>query len=142
MVMAAVDAIRDLLDRGRETADNITSSVSARERRQLQLAESYIQLRMAGNNQKLLNLVSEDVELQSSRDGKFVGKQQFENYLSKVKPTGIWQNATWNNAINRAEILGNVKILMVNVGVVAHMGFNKSGKIDRIYVGTRSKSPK
>lgn len=99
-------------------------------------------MRMAGNNEKLLNLVSDDIQLLSSRDGTFVGKDQFSDYLDKVKPTGTWENATWNDDIDRAQILGRVKFLVVNVGVVAHMGFDKSDKINRIYVGTRSKSPK
>lgn len=97
---------------------------------------------MSGNNEKLLSLVSDDVQLQSSRDGTYVGKDQFSHYLDKVKPTGTWENATWNEEIERAQILGTVRFLMVNVGVVAHMGFDKSDKINRIYVGTRSKSPK
>ncbi|CAN8073174.1 unnamed protein product [Agarophyton chilense] len=142
IVITAVDAIRDLLDRGRKMGSNLPSPILSGEHRHLRVAESYMQLRMAGSNQELLNLVSEDIELQSSRDGKFVGKQQFQGYLTKVKPTGTWQNATWNNAVDRAEILGNVKILLINVGVVAHMGFDRSGKINRIYVGTRSRSPK
>ncbi|PXF48562.1 hypothetical protein BWQ96_01731 [Gracilariopsis chorda] len=139
----AMDAFRQFLDRGKEAAQTVSAPMTtSRERRRLQAAESYIQMRMAGNNEKLLNLVSDDIQLLSSRDGTFVGKDQFSDYLDKVKPTGTWENATWNDDIDRAQILGRVKFLVVNVGVVAHMGFDKSDKINRIYVGTRSKSPK
>lgn len=142
ILIGAVDALRQFVERGRTMAENIVPSTSCSEQNRLQTAESYMQLRMAGNKQKLLGLVSDDIELQSSRDGSFVGKQQFSSYLDSVKPTGTWKNATWNKDGNRAEILGNVRIFMVNIGVIAHMKFNNSGRINRIYVGTKSKSSK
>lgn len=98
--------------------------------------------RLAGRTDEVLRLVSDDVRLESSRDGRFQGRHQFRRYLEKVKPTGTWKQATWNSAIGKAEVLGNVRILMVNVGVVAHMGFNRAGKINDIYVGTRRRSQK
>lgn len=62
---------------------------------------------------ELLDLVSEDVVLDSSRDGHFEGRPSFEAYVRRVKPTGRWQQAYWNTAANRAEVIGIVKVLMV-----------------------------
>lgn len=142
MVLAAVDAVRNFV-KSRQLGKGVSLPVAvpgtSTERRRLEAAERYIAARVAGRNDEVLSLVTDDVELTSSRDGKVVGKNQFRSYLSKVKPSGIWKAATWNRAIGKAEILGNVKILMVNVGVVAHFGFNRSGKINRISVGTRRK---
>lgn len=145
-MLAAVSAVRNFL-RERQghttTSETGIGSVGAGallERRRLHAAERYMSARMAGRNEDVLRLVAEDIELESSRDGRFAGKEAFRRYLGKVKATGTWKAATWNRAIGKAEILGNVRILMVNIGVVAHLGFNRAGKINRIYVGTRRKT--
>lgn len=96
--------------------------------------------RLAGRTDDVMRLVTNDVLLESSRDGSVAGKEQFRKYLGRVKPTGTWKRATWNRTVGKAEILGNVRILMVNVGVIAHFGFDRAGKINRIYVGTRRKA--
>lgn len=84
----------------------------------------------------MLALVSNDVKLLSSRDGEVNGKKQFSKYLSTVKPTGAWNRATWDFENQQAEIKGTVRVLFVNVNVVAHFGFHRNGKINSIYVGT------
>lgn len=135
-VVAALTAVLDFVRRPRRPAP-LDAPVGPVQRRRVAAAERYMSARLAGRNDDVLRLVADDVQLESSRDGRVAGKEQFKSYLGRVKPTGTWKPATWNRAIGKAEILGNVKILMVNVGVVAHLSFNRAGKISRIYVGTR-----
>lgn len=105
-------------------------------------AERYMKARLAGQNDDVLRLVTDDIILTSSRDGVVEGKSKFADYISKVKPTGQWRKAHWNGSIGKAEVAGTVRILMVSVPVVAHFGFDRKGKISRIYVGTRRKASK
>lgn len=142
VVLAAVDAVRNFLARTSTPTKSANARVSTQQLRRVAVAEKYIAARLAGRNDDVLKLVSEDIELRSSRDGTHAGKRAFSQYLQRVKPTGTWKPATWNRAIDKAEILGNVKILMLNVGVVAHLAFDRRGKINRIYVGTRGKAQK
>lgn len=145
--LAAVDTVRNFL-RERQAVVAVSgtgklgdSANGIVHRRRIQTAESYMAARLAGRTDDVLRLVADDVLLESSRDGKVSGKEHFRNYLGRVKPTGTWKKATWNRSIGKAEVLGNVKILMVNIGVIAHFGFDRAGKINRIYVGTRKKAP-
>lgn len=110
------------------------------QREQVELAQRYMSARLAGRTEEVLRLVSDDVRLESSRDGKVEGREQFRKYLTRVKPIGTWKAATWNREIGKAEILGSVRIFLVNISVVARMGFNRAGKINEIYVGTRGKA--
>lgn len=96
-----------------------------------------MQLRKAGRVEELLRLVSDDVVLESSRDGRHAGRDGLERYVRRVKPVGRWEKAAWNEEMGRAEIKGLVKILVVSVNVTAHFGFDRRGKINQIYVGTR-----
>lgn len=108
-------------------------------RRRLRTAESYMSARLAGRNADILPLIADSIVLVSSRDGQVRGKPDFERYLSRVKASGTWRKPTWNATISRAQVLGNVRILMLNVGVVAHFGFDRAGRIDRIDITTRRK---
>lgn len=107
--------------------------------RRVKIAERYIQARLAGRTSEILGLVSDDIRLESSRDGTFVGKKAFEKYLTKAKATGTWKQPTWNTKRNMAEITGHINILMVKIGVVAYLGFNRRGKINNISVGTKKR---
>lgn len=146
--LAAVDSVRSfLLERqafGTTPAAAKPPSPTGNivQRRRVQTADRYMAARLAGRTDEVLRLVTNDVQLESSRDGKITGKDSFKQYLARVKPTGMWKRATWNRAMGKAEVLGNVKILMVNVGVIAHFGFDRSGKINQVYVGTRKKAQK
>jgi len=75
----------------------------------------------------------------SSRDGTVSGIGAFRDYLGRIPPTGKWQSAQWNREKQRAEIRGLVKFVLVPVKVVAHFGFDRRGKINNIYVGTKKK---
>lgn len=114
-------------------------SVSNAEQQKVQSAERYMAARLSGRNEEVLRLVADDVVLQSSRDGRVAGKHSFRDYIARVKPSGTWRKPTWNRSLNVAEVMGNVRILMLNVPVVAHFTFNSHGKIARINIGTRRK---
>jgi hypothetical protein len=103
----------------------------------VRVAQQYMTYRQEGRLNELLRLVADDVELDSSRDGHFRGKPEVEKYIRRVKPRGTWQRATWNEQERRAEVRGLVTFLRFNVNVLAHFGFNRSGEINRIYVGVK-----
>jgi len=113
--------------------------VGNRERSMVRKADEYMAARLSGSTQKVLNLVSPDIRLTSSRDGTVSGIGAFRDYLGRIPPTGKWQSAQWNREKQRAEIRGLVKFVLVPVKVVAHFGFDRRGKINNIYVGTKKK---
>lgn len=143
MMVSAVEAFRNFVGDFQEKrlSSPPINSLSRLENRRLQTAEQYMSARLQGRNEDVLRLVTDDVLLNSSREGMVVGASDFSSYLSRVKPTGTWKAATWNKSIGKAEILGNVKILMISVPVIAHFGFDRGAKISQIYVGTRRKAP-
>lgn len=113
------------------------AGMSGAQRRRVRFAERYMAARIAGRHDDVLRLVSDDVVLRSSRDGRIEGKTGLRDYLLRVKPVGVWRKPTWNDAIGVAQVVGNVRILMVNVGVVAHFGFDRQNKITRIDISTK-----
>lgn len=142
MIVAAVKGIVNFLNQHkRQTVFSMAdlSSIMQTEGRHLKVAENYISARIARQNDEVLKLVSNDVKLVSARDGTYEGKVNFREYLDKVKPTGSWKPATWNESLGKAEVLGTVRFLMINVGVLARFGFDTSGKIKEIHVGQRHK---
>lgn len=152
LINQMVDRVRSILCRldgswrntfDRRFANSNTSinniSTSLNQNRRVQSAENYMEARLAGRNDDVLKLVADDVILQSSRDGRVEGKQKLRDYITRVKATGSWKKPTWNNSLGVAEVLGNVRILMLSIPVVARFTFNGHGKISRISIGTRRK---
>jgi hypothetical protein len=90
-----------------------TASSATRTKRRVRAAQQYMEWRKEGRVKEVLGLVSENIVLESSRDGRVSGRSKFEEYLRNVKPTGTWAPATWNSEKSRPEICGTVKILMV-----------------------------
>lgn len=106
----------------------------------IESTERYMTARMAGRHDDVLRLVTDDVVLDSSRDGRVEGKRKFGDYLRRVKACGTWQKAEWNDLLGVTQIEGKVKILMLNVNVMARFGFDhRSGKIQNITIGTKKK---
>lgn len=116
-----------------------STSKSILQQRRIQSAQNYMEARLSGRNEQVLRLVSDDVTLVSSRDGKYVGKNSLKSYISNVKPSGRWSKPTWNRSLNMAEVKGHVKILMITIPVIAQFSFDRRGKISTINVGTRRK---
>lgn len=108
-----------------------------REASAVRTADRYISARLSGRNEEVLRLVAEDVRLTSSRDGVVHGKKGFADYLERVKASGRWDAARWDASRKRAEVRGLVKVVFVNVNVVAHFGFDRRGRINDIFVGTK-----
>lgn len=106
----------------------------------VQSAQRYMDARLAGHHDDVLQLVADNVVLTSSRDGRFDGKKSLREYMQRVKASGTWRRATWNDQLGVAQVEGRVRILMLNVAVMAHFGFDPaSGKISRISIGTKKK---
>ena len=143
-ILAVVQVIRNFIDERKGSTMKMSVPTLQRnmEKGRIQAAQKYMTARLAGKHEDVLRLVTDDIQLESSRDGRVVGKKQFKAYLQKAKPTGTWEAARWNYAIGKAEIRGRVKILMVRVGVIAHFGFDRHGKINQIYVGTQRRANK
>ena len=144
-VTAAVEAFRTFVwdfreKKGSQPSPGFSMRPVSTEAKRVRKAQDYMTARLEQRNEDVVNLVSDDIELVSSRDGRIVGKSHFRDYIGRVKPTGTWKPAAWNESIGKAEILGTVRILMINVGVVAHFGFDRTDKINQIYVGTRKKA--
>ncbi len=114
-------------------------TITRREGALVRTADRYIAARLANQHGQLLGLVAPDVTLTSSRDGTHRGRAEFLRYLRRVPPTGKWERATWNAKQQKAEVRGVVKIVFVNVGVIARFGFDRRGKIRDIYVGTKKR---
>lgn len=107
------------------------------EESRVEKAASYMSARLAGRNEDALRLVSDNVVLRSSRDGEVNGKAELRQYFTRVKAIGSWERPTWNRSIGVAQIAGNVRILMVNVAVVAQFGFDKQELISRIDIAPK-----
>lgn len=106
----------------------------------VQSAQRYMDARLAGRHDDVLQLVADNVVLTSSRDGRFDGKNRLREYMQRVKASGTWRKATWNDQLGVAQVEGRVRILMLNVAVMAHFGIDPaSGKISRIRIGTKKK---
>lgn len=118
-------------------------SLDVIEERRVEKAACYMSARLAGRNEDALRLVSDDVILRSSRDGTVHGKAELRQYFMRVKAIGTWGKPTWDRSIGVAQIAGNVRILMVNVAVLAQFGFDKQDRISRIDIaaGRKSKKP-
>lgn len=135
----ALGALLGALRSRRATAvgTGAAGALGRREMSALRIANRYINARMSGRNADVLRLVADDVRLTSSRDGVVHGKKGFADYLERVKASGKWNLARWDAANKRAEVRGLVRIVFVNVNVVAHFGFDRRGRINDIYVGTK-----
>lgn len=119
--------------------NNKKSSLNWAERRRVEKAATYMSARLSGRNEDVLRLVADDVVLKSSRDGIVAGKSHLRDYLSRVKAVGSWGTPTWNRSIGVAEVTGHVRILMVNVAVMAQFGFDRHEMISKIDIATRRK---
>eukprot|EP00899_Mesostigma_viride_P022268 jgi/Mesvir1/3225/Mv16373-RA.1 len=101
----------------------------------IELTKVYFKRRLSGDNAGVLELVADNVTLESSRDGKYVGKDEMAKYLEKVKPTGQWGDPA-DDGENKTVVKGHVKLLFVPIGVISHFQFNPAdGKIVDIKIG-------
>ena len=59
----------------------------------VETANKYFKARLANDLATCLTFVSDDIEFESSRDGKFTGKDNFKGYLEKTPPNGTWDES-------------------------------------------------
>jgi len=96
----------------------------------INVANQYIKFRLAGDHYKILNLCTEDVILDSERDGVYSGKTELFEYLTKIKPSGKWESAQLLGT-DKVSIQGIVSILWMDWKVIAIFSYDR-GKIKKI----------
>lgn len=95
--------------------------------------KEYGKHRLASDFESIFKLCSENITIESERDGKFVGKEQVLNYFEKVSPQGSWQEPRALSSTCVA-VQGTVSVLFINVSVVAYYEFDSSGKIKKVQI--------
>ncbi|DAZ96167.1 TPA: hypothetical protein N0F65_009566 [Lagenidium giganteum] len=98
----------------------------------VEIVAKYFASRLEKKTAELLELVSEDIESHSARDGTYKGKESFKKYIEKVKPEGKWENPVLSEDNRTVIMRGVVKILFVSVTVKSAFTFNKDNKICKI----------
>ncbi|GMF46454.1 unnamed protein product [Phytophthora fragariaefolia] len=94
-------------------------------------AKPCVALRLEKRTTETLQLVSDDVELYSQRDGSYRGKEQLRAYLDKAKVEGSWQPpAVEHGAV---VVRGVVQILLVPISVKSVFTFTADGRICGIH---------
>ncbi|KAI9031506.1 hypothetical protein DFJ74DRAFT_702514 [Hyaloraphidium curvatum] len=99
----------------------------------LEVANAYFKCRLANDVNGALALVTDDVVLESSRDGKFSGKEELKKYLEKTPPTGTWDEAATLED-GHPVIKGKVKFMFIPVSVKATFTI-RDGKVAHITIG-------
>ena len=96
----------------------------------LTIAKQYFAYRMQEKNTELLQLVADDILLESERDGTYRGREEFKKYLDSIKPSG-----TWGEPVVQGEnvvIPGKIRFLMMDWNVLGTCSFNKDNLINHI----------
>eukprot|EP01089_Gocevia_fonbrunei_P018762 TRINITY_DN643_c0_g1_i1.p1 TRINITY_DN643_c0_g1~~TRINITY_DN643_c0_g1_i1.p1 ORF type:complete len:121 (-),score=28.33 TRINITY_DN643_c0_g1_i1:44-361(-) len=96
----------------------------------VEIVKQYMKARMAEDHATLLSLVSDDVVVESSRDGKHEGKDAYTAYLKKIKPTGTWEDPVADG--DQVLVKGKVTVMFIPWSVGSHFTFNSDGKISHI----------
>jgi hypothetical protein len=103
----------------------------------LNLVKSYMQLRIDGKINNLLDLLTDNIVLVSERDGEFIGKQKVKAYLEKTKPSGTW--AEPRLSLSQPEgvtivVPGQVTFLFMTFDVIASFSVVQGLKISKIEI--------
>ena len=89
----------------------------------LTIANQYIKARLAGDNNTVLSLVTDDIHFCHQRDGEKDGKREFAKYLETTEPQGTWSNAVLQND-ETVTITGKVKLMgFISIPVKATFEF-------------------
>lgn len=98
---------------------------------QVQIVKQYVASRFAKDTVKTLQLVSEDVELYSQRDGTFRGVHEMRKYLDETKIEGKWEAPAIEDG--QVVVRGVVRIFYVPISVKSVFSFDAQGLICRIH---------
>lgn len=98
--------------------------------------KKYVALRLVKDIPATLELVSDDIEFFSQRDGSYKGKKEFAEYLEKIKIEGTWQPPAIEDGDEQHVIVrGVVKIFYIPISVKSTFLFNDDGLICNIHTG-------
>ncbi|OWZ17795.1 hypothetical protein PHMEG_0008217 [Phytophthora megakarya] len=98
--------------------------------------KQYVALRLEKRTKETLQLVSDDIQLYSQRDGSYQGKQQFQVYLEKTKIEGKWETPTIEDGDDEHVVVrGVVKIFYIPISVKSTFSFDDEGHICSIHTG-------
>eukprot|EP00124_Ichthyophonus_hoferi_P000325 Ihof_evm21s11 gene=Ihof_evmTU21s11 len=76
------------------------------------IAQKYMDLRIDLNIDALLELVTDDIIMESTYYGTYTGKAEFRSYLEANLPRGAWEAPKFDEKRGKVIILGMVKILL------------------------------
>lgn len=100
--------------------------------KKIELTKQYYDARLEGNIEKCLTFVSDDIYLDSERNGKFRGKIEFEKYLKDHPFEGTWGQPYMESLHVRID--GKVKMFFISVGVKFIVYFDNCGKISKAFI--------
>lgn len=112
---------------------------SSRNQTYVDLANKYMELRIAKKNDEILNtLVDDNIVIKSERDGIHTGKQAVKVYLNRIPPQGEWETAIQYQD-NKAYIPGVVRAMWMDWAVFALFSFtdppkDQPIKINKIFI--------
>ncbi|KAG7396862.1 hypothetical protein PHYBOEH_001619 [Phytophthora boehmeriae] len=96
--------------------------------------KKYVALRLAKDTKATLQLVSDDIQFYSQRDGSYKGKEEFQKYLEKTKIEGSWEPAAIEDGDDEHVVVrGVVKILFIPISVKSTFSFDDEGRICNIH---------
>ncbi|TYZ66614.1 hypothetical protein PybrP1_004480 [[Pythium] brassicae (nom. inval.)] len=102
----------------------------------VEIVKKYVALRLAKDISATLELVSDDIEFYSQRDGSYKGKKAFTEYLEKTKIEGTWEPpAIEDDDTQHVIVRGVVKIFYIPISVKSTFLFTDAGLICNIHTG-------
>lgn len=102
----------------------------------VETVKQYVALRLVKDIPPTLELVSDDIEFYSQRDGSYKGKKEFAEYLEKINIEGTWEPPAIEDGDEQHVIVrGVVKIFYIPISVKSTFLFNDDGLICNIHTG-------
>lgn len=97
------------------------------------LVEQYLHYRSTNNLPKLIALLSDNIVIESERDGVHSGKKEASKYYQEIKASGKWEQPV-QTAYNEVEVKGSVYVLFLTFGVKATFTFDDDNLIEKIVI--------
>lgn len=102
----------------------------------VETVKKYVSLRLVKDIPATLELVSDDIQFYSQRDGSYKGKKEFTEYLEKTKIEGTWEPpAIEDDDEQHVIVRGVVKIFYIPISVKSTFLFDDAGLICNIHTG-------
>ncbi|KAE9316300.1 hypothetical protein PF008_g19039 [Phytophthora fragariae] len=96
--------------------------------------KQYVALRLEKRTKETLQLVSDDIQFYSQRDGSYRGKEQFRAYLEKTKVEGSWQPPAIEDGDDEHVVVRVVvKVFFVPISVKSTFAFDDDDRICSIH---------